>query len=178
MHNINYHIENFRIEIENIYKAYRFSNAGLYNYKRLIKDDITKNPGNFHIVDEECEIEIKFTEEELEEANHLGFYQKIIAGNTIAMIYNLWEDKYRPKFAKYLNYEETKDLKNDFFGELGKIRHAIVHTNYSYTSKLKNLQILKSFIVNKQLILSLFEVDYVYKQALKALEEIEIKAMN
>ncbi len=174
MNILNYKIENYKSEIHDIYKAYRFSHFGLYNLKNTFNDyKKTNNIENFKIVDEECDIEINFTELDMEEAKEHGFYQTIIAGSTIVMIYNLWEDNYRGIFAKCLGYQNKNDLKNSLFGDLGKIRNAIIHNNYERTSDIDKLEILKSLFPNNEFILDSFTVHEIYVNALKTLESMK-----
>ncbi|MCW3170665.1 hypothetical protein OMO38_19215 [Chryseobacterium sp. 09-1422] len=179
MNVFNNEIEIFKTEIHNIYKAYRFSHFGLYNLRSVFNDYKKKNKiENFKIVDQECNIEIKFSELDMEEAKEHGFYQMIMAGNTIVMIYNLWEDNYRTIFAKCLGYTNKTDLKNNLFGDLGKIRNAIVHNHYKRTSDIDKLEILGFLFPNDRFILDSFAVHDIYVNALKALELMKQPSAN
>ncbi|GEM_PF-2918947 len=179
MNVLNNQIEIFKTEIHNIYKAYRFSHFGLYNLRSVFNDYKKKNNiENFKIVDQECNIEIKFSELDMEEAKEHGFYQMIMAGSTIVMIYNLWEDNYRGIFAKCLGHQNKNDFKNSLFGDLGKIRNAIIHNNYKRTSDIDKLEILKSLFPNNEFILDSFTVHSIYINALKTLELMKQTSEN
>ncbi|PIF46492.1 hypothetical protein CLU96_3530 [Chryseobacterium sp. 52] len=174
MDGLNFYIEQFKTEIYDIYKAYRFSHFGLYNLRGTFNDYEENNDiENFKIVDKECDIEIKFTKQDMQEAKEHGFYQKIMAGNTIAMIYNLWEDRYREIFSKNKGLKNKKELQNDFFGDLNLIRQSITHNHYKRTSEINKLKMLSFLFPEDMFILDSFTVHEIYSLTLKNLDALK-----
>lgn len=63
----------------------------------------------------------------------------------ITLLYASWEDDYREKIANALGRQNKNELTSDLFGDLGTLRHAIVHNNGKATEKVSNAKILKWF---------------------------------
>ena len=158
-------LQNFENEITDIYKAYRMSHFSLYLMENKFYQYQNDNPQieNFVIRDPETNEEIRFNEKEVNKNSENGLYQRILAGNTIAMFYNLWEDKYRKLIAEKINIDKT-DLKNNFFGDLRYIRQSITHNNYNATSDLKKIKKLTFVYENNFLKLTSIEVEKIYNE--------------
>lgn len=62
-------------------------------------------------------------------------YESLLENLFLSHIYNLWEHKYRPIFAK-LNCVDPDDIKINIFGELMKLRHSINHNNQIAKKKI------------------------------------------
>lgn len=170
---INFYIEQFKTELHDVYKAYRFSHLGLYHmYETIKKMKAQNNLENFRIQDQELDVDILFSDEEIHKASEYGFYQKIIAGNTISMFYNLWEDNYRSIFAQIQKIKPT-DIRNDFFGDLGKIRNSITHKHYQRSSEINKLKVLQHLFPDNKFDLTSYEVHTIYKTALNVLEALK-----
>lgn len=67
-----------------------------------------------------------------------------LAQMCVAAAYGYWEDFYRGALATALQVEK-KVLLDDVFGELGALRHAIIHNNGRSTSKVARNKILPRF---------------------------------
>ena len=78
------------------------------------------NLENFILEDRDFDSEVKFNEEEIQKNSEDGLYQRIIAGNTIAMFYNIWEDKYRGIIAKNIGCKKN-EIKSNFFKPISHI---------------------------------------------------------
>lgn len=148
-----------------MYKAYRMSHFSLYLMENKFYENQNENPQieNFVIKDPVTNEEIKFTEKEVNKNSENGLYQRILAGNTVAMFYNLWEDKYRKLIAEKINIDRN-DLKNDFFGDLRYIRQSITHNNYNAISDLKKLKKLNFVYENNFLKLTSIEIEKIYNE--------------
>ncbi|UFK96968.1 hypothetical protein [Kaistella faecalis] len=158
-------LNNFDNEITDIYKAYRMSHFSLYLMENKFYEYKEFNPqiANFLIQESDTGEEIRFTEEEVNKNSENGLYQRIIAGNTIAMFYNLWEDKYRKLIADELKVEKG-DILVDFFGDLRLIRASITHNNYNAISDLKKLKVITFMYDGCLLKLTSFEVEKLYNE--------------
>lgn len=167
-------LQNFEHEVTELYKAYRMANFSLHNMKTTYYHYREQNPeiSSFAIKDLELGNELDFDENEVSKNNEDGTYQRVIAGNTIAMFYNIWEDKYRAEIANRVS-KEKNDIKSDFFQELSYIRHSITHNSFRPTSKLDELNKL-SFIGNSTILrLSRFEVEKIKDYLLTEIETLK-----
>lgn len=146
-----------------MYKAYRMSHFSLYLMENKFYKFKDSNPQieDFVIQNPDTDEEVRFTEEEVNKNSENGLYQRILAGNTIAMFYNLWDDKYRKLIANNLKVEKN-DIQNDFFGELRLIRQSITHNNYNAISDLKKLKITSFIYEANFLLLTSLEVEKIY----------------
>lgn len=174
MGNINFYIEQFKTEIYDIYKAYRFSHFGLYHLRNVyLANKEQNNIESLRIKDPQFNIDLRFNEDDVEQAREDGFYQKIMAGNTIAMIYNLWEDKYRSIFAKINGLNSKKAVQNDFFGDLNLIRQSITHNHFNRTSAIDRLKVLGSLFPNNEYELNSTTIEVIYIEALSMLDNLK-----
>lgn len=112
-------LQSFKEEIEELFKAYRMAHFSLYNMKRTFYNFKISNPEieNFVLEDEDFNNLVRFNEKEINKNSEGGSYQRIIAGSTIAMFFNIWEDKYRKIIAEKVGVKKD-DIKSDFFAEL------------------------------------------------------------
>jgi hypothetical protein len=108
----------FEDEITHLFKAYRMAHFSLYNMKTTFYNFKSSHPNleNFILDDLDFDSKVRFSEEEIQNNSEDGLYQRIIAGNTIAMFYNIWEDKYRGIIAKKIGYKKN-EIKSNFFGD-------------------------------------------------------------
>ncbi|SMP16396.1 hypothetical protein [Chryseobacterium profundimaris] len=176
MNTITEHIEKFKYAIHDLYKAYKFTHFSLYHLRDFYhKNKLDENINSFTIEDLAFEIKIEYTEHEIEQAREDGYYQRILAGNTIALIYNLWEDEFRFKISKCLGYSGTgrDKIMNDFFGDLGKIRHSITHNRFNRTSNIDNLVKLHYLFRDNTFILDSITVHEIIEKTLLELEIIK-----
>lgn len=73
-----------------------------------------------------------------------GGTDEVLVGNIcISFVYALWEDNYRPAFAKQRGLEKNA-VRSELFRELATYRHAIVHNHAVGTSKTEKLELLPS----------------------------------
>ena len=165
----------FESEITELFKAYRMAHFSLYNMKNTFYNfkDINPEIENFVLEDIDFDNYVRFNEIEINKNSEDGLYQRIIAGNTIAMFYNIWEDKYRCTIAKKIKSEKN-EIKSNLFAELNIIRQSITHNNFTAISDLNKLDKL-SFVGNSTHIkLSSYEVQTIYEEILKEIEELRI----
>lgn len=174
MNAVNFQIEQIKTEIHDIYKAYRFSHLGLHYLRDKFKEFQSSNGiENFRIEDVQCEIDLKFSDKDVEEATDNGYYQTIMAGNIIITIYNLWEDNYRNVIAKSLNLNSKNDLKDDFFGDLGKIRNSIVHNHFKRSSEIDKLKVLGYLFKDDKFLLDYITVHEIHNKAMLYLDNLK-----
>lgn len=174
MNELNELIEKYENAIHDIYKAYRFSHCGLYNLRQVFLQSKEDNGSKFFkIEDQDLGVNIRFTEMEIEEASDGGYYQRLIAGSIIAMIYNVWEDNYRDKIAKCLGYKDKKELKSDVFGDLAKIRHDVTHNKFNRSSKIDKLLVFGYLFKNDTFILDSLTVNQIVEKVLVELESMK-----
>ncbi|MCD9854671.1 hypothetical protein LUD75_08125 [Epilithonimonas sp. JDS] len=167
-------LQNFEDEIIELFKAYRMAHFSLYNMKSTFYQykECNSQLENLVLKDIDFETEVAFNEEEINKNNENGIYQRIIAGNTIAMFYNIWEDKYRVEIAKILNLNKN-EIRSKFFKELNIIRQSIVHNSFNPITKLDTLEKF-SFIGNSSILkLSSFEVQNVYILILREIQNLK-----
>lgn len=70
---------------------------------------------------------IRSTQGEFKERNRPGGLNfRIIAEMYIVRLYAFWEDYFRKEYAKAKGIEKN-DIKDNFWGDLGKLRNSIVH---------------------------------------------------
>ncbi len=146
----------------------------LYNMEKTFYDYKEKNPQikSFTIKDLDFDSELDFTDEEINKNRQNGNYQRIIAGNTLAMFYNIWEDKYRVEIANKVSLNKN-EIKSDFFKELNYVRQSITHNSYNPSVKLDKLDKL-SFIGNSMILkLSSLEVEKVKELLLSEIERLK-----
>lgn len=167
-------IQNLENEITELFKAYRMAHFSLYNMEETYYNHKERNPQieTFIIKDLDFDSELEFNEGEINKNRQNGSYQRIIAGNTLAMFYNIWEDKYRIEIANKISLNKN-EIQSDFFKELNFIRQSITHNSFNPGSKLDKLDKL-SFVGNSTILkLSSLEVEKV-----KVLLLIEIERLR
>jgi len=83
---------------------------------------------------------------EFRDRNSRGNFNEIMIGNLcLVLIYQLWEDQFRQRIADLKNMAKD-DLKVDSFGDLNKIRRAIIHNNFKAGKETKNLKCFNFFV--------------------------------
>lgn len=164
--------QNFEDEITELFKAYRMAHFSLYN----MENTFYKFKNEHHQIEtftiKDNEMELVFNEEEIAKNRENGNYQRIIAGNTLTMFYNIWEDKFRLEIANRISLSKN-DIKSDFFKELNYIRQSITHNSFNPSSKLDKLDKL-SFIGNSTILkLSSFEVQKIKELLVSEIERLK-----
>lgn len=163
----------FRYEVTDLFKAYRMSHFSLHNMHNTYYKFRDDNPQLrvFTIRIPQLNDEVDYTEIEIDKNLDGGLHQRVIAGNTIAMFYNIWEDKYRKLIADKLKCSKN-EIKSDFFKELNYIRQSITHNNYKPINNLDKLEKL-NFVGNSiELKLTIVEVQKIYELLLVEVEEL------
>ena len=144
----------------------------LYNMENTFYEFKSKHKQIETFIIKDNEIEINFNAEEIAKNRENGDYQRIIAGNTLTMFYNIWEDKYRLEIATRISLSKNEIISN-FFKELNYIRQSITHNSFKPISKLDKLDQL-SFIGNSTILkLSSFEVQKVKELLISEIERLK-----
>lgn len=164
--------QNFENEITELFKAYRMAHFSLYNMENTFYEFKSKHQQIEIFTIKDNETEIEFNEEEIAKNRENGNYQRIIAGNTLTMFYNIWEDKFRLEIANRISLSKN-DITSDFFKELNYIRQSITHNSFNPISKLDKLDQL-SFVGNSTILkLSSFEVQKIKELLVSEIERLK-----
>ena len=91
-----------------------------------------------------------------------GLDRRLLGQMTIVRFYALWEEKYREKFAIATGLSKKNDLHANLFGDLAKLRHAIIHNDGIATSQVEAAAELKWFKRNDPMIFSIVMVDVLF----------------
>lgn len=91
-----------------------------------------------------------------------GLDARLLGHMAVTLLYSLWEDTYREKIALAYGHSRKNDLKGDLFGDLGNLRHAIVHNNGIATEKIELAKLLKWFSRGDTIFLSPEHVDQLF----------------
>jgi len=78
----------------------------------------------------------------------------------ITLLYGSWEDHYREKLAMILGLKGKRELQHDLFGDLGQLRHAILHNNGVATRDVEKAKILKWFRRGEKIFISYDHADF------------------
>lgn len=169
-------LNDFKLEIKEIYKCYRISHFSMYLTKQnySLNKELENQIQNFKIIDEDLNEEISFTENNiLVEISENGKYQNMISGNTIVMFYQLWEDKFRKQIADKLSVEKN-DVKSFIFSDLNILRQSIIHNNYKPIKEFKKISML-NFNMSDSLKLSSKDVSIIYHSIIQEINKFEIE---
>ncbi|ASO04597.1 hypothetical protein [Arenibacter algicola] len=142
-------LDRFNNEIKNLYTIYKFNVYGLYLIKQKWQESLITKPdlNQFVLRDDNFKYELSVSKQEFEnDIQEDGQYFTKLSGVFLVSLYQLWEDKYRDEIARHRKIKKN-GVMNDLFGEIRKIRQAIVHNNFGYTSELNKLKIL-DFVIN------------------------------
>ena len=166
--------ESMRDEFADLYKNYRISHFSMIVMKEIYAENMAIHKiDSFVIQDEDLDERIDFTTEDIEGCKENGKYQRVLAGTTLAVIYQLWEEKFRPEIAN--KYQLLRnDVKSDFFGDLRHVRQAIIHNNLQPISDLKKLKTLQFLGNETQLNLSSPEISQVYLFLTREIDRLEV----
>jgi hypothetical protein len=166
--------QNFEDEITELFKAYRMAHFSLYNMEKTFYEFKSEHQQIETFTIKDNEIEVEFYEDEIGKNRENGNYQRIIAGNTLAMFYNIWEDKFRLEIANSVSLSKN-EIRSDFFKELNYIRQSITHNSFNPSSKLDKLDKL-SFMGNSTILkLSSFEVQKIKELLVSEIERLKCK---
>ncbi|MGO4912533.1 hypothetical protein [Leeuwenhoekiella sp. W20_SRS_FM14] len=141
--------EGMRNEFSDIYKNYRIGHFSMTVMKDIYYKNMDVNKiDSFTIRDESLNETIGFTTTDIEGCSENGKYQRILAGTTLAVIYQLWEEKFRTAIANEYQLKKN-DIISDFFGDLRLIRQAVIHNNFQPIDDLNKIKLLH-FLGNKE----------------------------
>jgi len=84
----------------------------------------------------------------------IGSNCKFIGNMCLITIYQYWEDNYRERLAKMFSVKKD-DIKSDLFGDIGIIRHSIIHNNSIASFKIKKCKILNWFQPNDEIFINM-----------------------
>ncbi|MCG2757630.1 MAG: hypothetical protein L6263_04290 [Desulfobacteraceae bacterium] len=101
-----------------------------------------------------------------------GIDIKILANNSLVLIYHIWEDKYREIIAREYGVQKNQ-IVHDTFGELRNIRRSIVHNKSRALKECENNTNLKKFDEGGQILFSEQEAYYSFKAIKDALDELK-----
>jgi hypothetical protein len=93
-----------------------------------------------------------------------GLDARLLGYMMIALLFGYWEDEYRGKFAHALGHANKNDIKADLFGDLCKLRNAVVHNRGIATQDVEDAKILRWFKRHDQMFISSEHVDFLLDQ--------------
>lgn len=88
-----------------------------------------------------------------------GLDARLLGYMAITLLYGAWEDVYRERLAIAVGHATKNDLTDDLFGDLGNLRHAIVHNHGLATLKVENSKILRWFNRGQTILISSVHID-------------------
>ena len=89
---------------------------------------------------------------------------QLLGGMAIAFLFATWEDRYRERFALALGYSKKNDLKSDLFGDLCKLRNAVIHNRGIATEEVERAKILRWFKRGEIIFVPRERVDDIYSR--------------
>jgi len=89
-----------------------------------------------------------------------GLDARFLGWMVVTLLYGSWEDEYREKIARHLGYADKSDLKQDLFGDLAQLRHAILHNGGVATSKVVEAKVLRWFSTEETIFISQRHADF------------------
>ena len=101
-----------------------------------------------------------------------GIDTKILANNSLVLIYHIWEDKYREIIATEYAFQKNQ-IAHDTFGELRNIRRSIVHNKSRALKECENNNKLKRFDEGDQILFSEQEAYDSFKTIKDSLDELK-----
>jgi hypothetical protein len=91
-----------------------------------------------------------------------GLDARLLGYMMVALLYGSWEDKYREAFALALGHSKKDDLQSDLFGDLRKLRIAIIHNHGIATQDVESGKILRWFRRGDSMFISHEHVDRLF----------------
>lgn len=91
-----------------------------------------------------------------------GLDARLLGYMMVALLYGSWEDKCREKFALALGHSKKSDLQADVFGDLCKLRNAIVHNHGIATQDVESAKVLRWFRRGDSMFISHEHVDRLF----------------
>jgi hypothetical protein len=88
-----------------------------------------------------------------------GLDARLLGYMAITLLYSSWEDVFREKLATALGHPNKDDLKDDLFGDLRDLRHAIVHNSGVATERVESAKVLRWFHRGETIFISAEQVD-------------------
>jgi len=101
-----------------------------------------------------------------------GIDTKILANNTLVLIYHIWEDKYREVIARE-NGVQKNQITHDTFGELRNIRRSIIHNKSRALRECESNAKMKRFDEGDQILFTEQEAYDSFKAVKDALDELK-----
>ena len=74
-----------------------------------------------------------------------GLDARLLGHMMVALLYGYWEDKYRQKISLSLGHSKKNDLQSDLFGDIAKLRHAIIHNQGKATEDVAHAKVIRWF---------------------------------
>jgi len=93
-----------------------------------------------------------------------GLDTRLLGYMAITLLYGSWEDMFREKLAFAIGHPHKNDLKADLFGDLGSLRHAIIHNHGVATERVEAAKDLRWFCRGQTIFLSAEHVDQLFDQ--------------
>ena len=82
----------------------------------------------------------------LEALSRGGEFENENCNALIVFMYHLWDEHYRPRIAEVMGLEKPAQLKSDLFGDIRRIRNAIIHNRAVLSKKEYNkLRVIQSY---------------------------------
>jgi hypothetical protein len=134
----------------------------------IVYSDGDKDSDNYRILHYCC------TQKEYKERNsHSGRNYRFVGNMCLISIFQYWEDYFRSKIAYSLSLKETKDLKSDIMGDVGKIRRSIIHHRGIALPDIEKCKILRWYkrgeeiFIDKEKLETIISEIYLYLNELK-----------
>jgi hypothetical protein len=94
-----------------------------------------------------------------------GPFERFLGRMAVTFLYATWEDRFRGKFAALLGFKEPSELKNDLFGDLGRLRNACIHNHGIATREVANKsRILQWYKEGQEILISTQHVHILIKE--------------
>jgi hypothetical protein len=97
---------------------------------------------------------------------HEGENSKFIGSMCIVIMFSYWEHYYRGKIAKAYGSPDAKNIHDDFWGDMRRLRNDIVH-NKSKCKESENTKLLCWFKKNEDIVITQNKMRNVFLEALK-----------
>ena len=160
----------------NVGLAYLHINDRLGQIIPNSSDDNTIHFGNGDPNDPSAKIHLSVNIREFKNNIKPGGRDSILITNLcIVSIYQLWEDHYREKIAKAKGLKKS-ELKSDIFGDLNRIRQAIIHHNNKKISEFSKIKILNYMKEREQVFFKREEFDELIVKIKGELKKLKIQS--
>ncbi len=101
-----------------------------------------------------------------------GSNYRLLSHTLIVFAFQLWEHEYRPRIAKLLGIEKTKELKVPIFGDLRHLRNEILHHRGVLRERISNrLEVISGREVGQVISFSQADVEQLVHDIKAALDD-------